>query len=141
MLVTKFKKLTKDTPTPEYCRSEDAALDLTATSVSFTEDYVEYGLGLALQIESGHVGLIFPRSSISKYDLSLCNSVGVIDSGYRGEVKARFKITKKDNPKVYEVGDRVCQLMVIPFPYNQMKEVEEINETERGSGGFGSSNP
>jgi dUTP pyrophosphatase len=138
MITTKFKKLDPNTPTPKYAQKGDAGIDLVAMSVTHTEDYIEYGLGLALEIADGYAGFLFPRSSLSKYDLSLCNHVGIADSKFRGEIKARFKVTKKDNPKIYNVGDRVCQLVVMPFPFNNMEEVEELSSTERGTGGWGS---
>jgi dUTP pyrophosphatase len=128
------------TTVPSFQNLGDAGLDLTATSISFTDDYVEYGTNLAFEIPDGCVGLLFPRSSISKYDLTLCNSVGVIDSGYRGEVKLRFKTTYNYNPsKMYRVGDRVGQLILVPFITPTINIVSDLSETKRGSGGFGSS--
>ena len=135
-----IKKLHKDAVIPEYAKAGDAGLDLTAVSVETTDDYYEYGTGLAMEIPRGYVGLIFPRSSISKKDLSLANSVAVIDSGYRGEIKLRFNALKPDWPmKIYEAGDRVGQLVVVPYPQVQLAEVEELSESDRGEGGFGSS--
>jgi dUTP pyrophosphatase len=98
-------------------------------------------LGIALEIPEGFVGLVFPRSSIRKTKLQLSNSVGVIDSGYRGELQATFNkiITTIENQKNdYKVGDRVCQLMIIPHPTIEFNEVNELSNTERGEGGFGS---
>jgi dUTP pyrophosphatase len=138
----KIKLIDKTTPTtiPSFQNLGDAGLDLTATSIFFNENYVEYGTNLAFEIPNGYVGLLFPRSSISKYDLTLCNSVGVIDSGYRGEVKLRFKTTHNYNPsKMYRVGDRVGQLVLVPFVSPTINMVEDLSETKRGSGGFGSS--
>ena len=136
-----IKIIDKSTPItiPKFENPGDAGLDLVATSISFTGDYVEYGTNLAFEIPDGFVGLLFPRSSISKYDLSLCNSVGVIDSGYRGEVKLRFKTTHNYDPrKIYNVGDKVGQLVLVPFISPTLNVVSELSETKRGSGGFGS---
>lgn len=134
------KKLRDDAVIPTYAKNGDAGLDLVATSKSENELYVEYGTSLSFEIPEGHAGFIFPRSSISKYHLSLCNAVGVVDSGYRGEVMVRFKKTL-DRPyaNLYNVGDKVCQLIVMPYPKVELVEVGELTDTERGSGGFGSS--
>ena len=79
---------------------------------------------------------MFPRSSISKTDLRLCNAVGVIDSGYRGEIIVKFD---RQGIKDYEVGDRVAQLMIVPIPSVQFIEVINLPPSDRGEGGFGSS--
>ena len=115
-------------------------MDLVATSIKFDGTQITYGTGLAIEIPEGFVGLVFPRSSIRKTDLSLSNSVGVIDSGYRGEIQATFnqKSLSKDGQILYGVGDRICQLMIIPHPHVDFIEVQELNNTERGEGGFGS---
>lgn len=137
----KFKKLTDNAVIPSYAKPGDAGMDLTATSSTFdrlTECFV-YGTGIAVEIPEGHVGLIFPRSSICKVDLSLSNAVGVIDSGYRGEIKFFFRETKPDNQNLYKVGDRIGQMIILPFPMIDIEEVSELSDSERGSGGFGSS--
>jgi dUTP pyrophosphatase len=94
-----------------------------------------------MEIPDGMVGLIFPRSSIRKTRLQLSNSVGVIDSGYRGELQATFNkiITTIENQKNdYKVGDRICQIIIVPHPIIQIVEVDELSESSRGIGGFGS---
>jgi dUTP pyrophosphatase len=111
-------------------------MDLVITSIiSDNKLDVSYGFGISVEIPKGFVGLIFPRSSIRKYDLILSNAVGVIDSGYRGELQATFK---KTGLHKYEVGDRGAQLMIIPYPEVEFVEVDELSDTERGEGGFGS---
>jgi dUTP pyrophosphatase len=136
----KVKKLNQKATVPKYAKDGDAGLDLVATSKEENAMFVEYGTGLSFEIPEGHMGLIFPRSSISKYHLNLANSVGVIDSGYRGEVKIRFKKTSTTaHETLYNVGDKVCQLIVMPFPRIEIQEVSELSNTERGDGGFGSS--
>lgn len=135
------KKLDEKATIPEYANPTDAGLDLTATSKTVTDTYVEYGTGLAFQIPDGCVGLLFSRSSISKKNLVLANGVGVLDSGYRGEVKLRFKrvsLRDKDISNEYIVGDRIGQLVVLKHPPVALFEVNELKESERGSGGFGS---
>lgn len=135
----KAKKLLPEATIPAYAKAGDAGLDLIATSVTFTEGYMEFGTGLSLEIPEGYVGLLFPRSSISERDHSLCNSVGVVDSGYRGEVKLRFRYHRMLTGKNYKVGDKVGQLLILPYPQVELEEtVEELTTTERGEGGFGS---
>ena len=134
----KIKKLNENGRIPKYSREGDAGLDLTAASVEFNRGIFSYGTGIAVEIPDGHVGLIYPRSSISKYDLMLCNHVGVIDSNYRGEIILKFKSTR-DFPNIFLVGDKIGQLIIVPYPKINFVEVEELSETNRGSQGFGSS--
>ena len=80
-MIVKIKKLLSNAVIPQYSKPGDAGMDLIATSVDYSNEYyVEYGTGLAIEIPEGYVGYVFPRSSNSKYDLQLCNSVGIIDS-------------------------------------------------------------
>ncbi len=136
----KIKRLHKDAIIPTYGKPGDAGLDLTAVSVSKDEyGNAVYGTGLAIEIPAGHVGLIFPRSSNSKTDLYLTNHVGVIDTGYRGEIMFKFRPIKGLlNAKVYAVGDRIGQLMILPYPIIELIDVAELSESERGTGAFGS---
>lgn len=136
-----IKKLSPDAVIPTYSKEGDAGMDLTAVSKEITDDYISYKTGLSFEIPSGYVGLLFPRSSNSKKDLLLTNSVGVIDSGYRGEVELRFKPIlngKLENIKTYDVGDRVGQIMIIPYPKIEFVETENLSQSQRGDGGFGS---
>ena len=140
----KIKKLHPDAVIPTYAKSGDAGMDLTAVNVRFESSYIAYQTGLAFEIPEGHVGLLFPRSSNSKKQLLLTNSVGVLDSGYRGEVEFRFKITgngvvPEGDLDIYTIGDKIGQIMILPYPQIEFEEVNELSETERGSGGFGSS--
>lgn len=134
------KKLDDNAVIPQYATDGSAGMDVTAISMSVTDKYIEYDTGLAFEIPEGYVMLVFPRSSISKYDLVLANSVPVIDSDYRGTVKLRFKSTGIGLGKVYAVGDRIGQVMIVPYPKIEFNETEELSETKRGSGGFGSTN-
>jgi dUTP pyrophosphatase len=139
----KIKKLVDNAIIPSYAKDGDAGLDLTVISKSYIEDGVIYGTGLAFALPKDHVGLLFPRSSIYKKDQSLSNSVGVLDQNYRGEVKAIFKYTSDYiksglQPVEYEVGERALQLIVIPYPKMEIVEVDQLDETKRGTGGFGS---
>lgn len=132
----KYKKLSKDAVAPNRAHLTDAGFDLTCTRIVYGGDYISYGTGLAFEIPEGHVGLLFPRSSIFKKDLVLSNSVGVIDSGYRGEVMFKFRCF--EGGRAYEVGDRIGQLIVVPYPAVEYEEVDELSDSDRGEGGYGS---
>ena len=135
----RIKKLSENAVIPTYAKDGDAGMDLVATRIiSNTTFDVSYGTDLAMEIPNGFVGLVFPRSSIRKYELALSNSVGVIDSGYRGELQATFKKTNGLDSLAYKVGDRIAQIMIIPYPPIEFDEVAELSDTERGEGGFGS---
>lgn len=144
-----FKKLHKDATIPKSANPGDAGYDLTAVSVKKIyresvheiahpefEDLFSYDTGLAIKIPEGYVGLLFPRSSIYKKELILSNSVGVLDSGYVGPIK--FNFVPIGDIK-YEVGDRIGQLVIVPYLQVEFEEVEELPKTERGEQGFGSS--
>lgn len=141
----KIKKFDENAVIPFYSREGDAGMDLTATSAHLDElGNIVYGTGIGMKIPDGHVGLIFPRSSVSKYRLSLANCVGIIDPNYLGEIILKFKPTMttphtKDVKVRYDVGDRVGQIIIMPFPRIEFEEVDELGSTERGEGGFGSS--
>ena len=134
----KVKKLHPDAVIPAYAKEGDAAMDLTAVSEEWNEDntVVTYDTGLAMEIPKGFVGLLFPRSSVFKTTLALANSVGVIDSGYRGPIKFKFRYLEEGD--VYEVGERVGQIMIMPVWVINFKEVDELSDSDRGEGGFGS---
>lgn len=136
----KIKKLDPKAVLPLYSKRGDAAMDLTAISLTKVDrdtfGYLEYGTGLAVEIPEGYVGLLFPRSSISNSGLILSNSVGLIDSGYRGEVKFRFKHIL--DTAAYKVGDRIGQIIILPYPQIEFEEVDELSSTDRGEGSFGS---
>ena len=132
----RIKKLNESAVIPSYAKSGDAGMDLVATRIINERlDSITYGTDIALEIPEGFVGLVFPRSSIRKTDLILSNSVGVIDSGYRGEIQATFK---RSGVYAYGVGDRIAQIMIIPHPDIEFEEADELSDTERGEGGFGS---
>jgi len=137
----KIKKLVKHAEIPQYSREGDAGLDLVATDVYHNRefDYVEFGTGLSIEIPKGYVGLLFPRSSISNTCHSLANSVGVIDSNYRGEIKLRFRTVEEKSYLEYSVGDRIGQLLIIPYPKVELLECQELKDSNRGQKGFGSS--
>jgi dUTP pyrophosphatase len=137
----KFKRLHGDAVLPTRANNLDAGFDLYAAGFlpDANEEIVTYRTGLSVAIPEGHVGLIFPRSSIYKYNLSMSNSVGVIDSGYRGEVQVKFRAT--NGQSTYIKGDRIAQLIVMPLINWQPVWAEELPASGdgRGTGGFGSS--
>lgn len=162
-----YIKTSEEAKDPFRKFSVDAGFDLYATWKNETEKYVEYGTNLIFEIPEGYVGLIFPRSSVTNKDLMLKNSVGVIDASYRGEIMFRFakyvnnsieeravinfnpttnEIIEGDfitvttlNGKfdVYEIGDRIGQIVFLELPKINLNLASELSETERGSGGYG----
>lgn len=161
----KIKKMRESAFLPTKAHETDAGYDLYADTKCYDGDgNVVYGTGVAVEIPQGYVGLVFPRSSIAKQDILLSNSVGVIDSGYRGEIMAKFKPTfVTTNPiklwwqvyvlnkktvdleqsfihrNEYEIGDRIAQLIIMPYPEVEFEEVNELSNSDRGVGGYGSS--
>lgn len=132
----KIKKLHPNAIVPQYAKQGDAGMDLTAVTSEFIgKGCVKYNFGLAIEIPKGYVGLIFPRSSCYKQSQILSNSVGVIDSGYRGEISAVMMGTPTQK---YSVGDRVAQIIIMPYPEIEFIETEELSSSERGEGGYGS---
>ena len=132
----KIKKLHPNAVIPKYAKEDDAGLDLTAVSCEFLDsEHIKYNFGLAIEIPKGYVGFVFPRSSCYKQRQILSNCVGVIDSGYRGEISAVMVGTSKER---YKFLDRVAQIVILPYPEIEFVEVDELSETERGTNGYGS---
>jgi dUTP pyrophosphatase len=160
----KIKKLHKDAVIPAYATDGSAGMDIVATTKNHDDKgNIVYGTGLAFEIPKGYVGLLFPRSSNTKKDLVLLNSVGVLDSDYRGEVTFKYRNTintinllkswwqknilrKKEldlkvysfTRNAYEVGDKIGQIIIVKHPYIEFEESETLSETMRGAGGYGS---
>lgn len=151
MQTIKFKLLHPDAKLPARAHPTDACFDVVAVSREIKDGYIHYGLGFATEIPVGWEAKFFARSGVSNYDLVLCNGVGVIDASYRGEWSARFKpvqyldgesLHKKSiNPyhlRLYERGDRIGQIQFQRVPEVRFEVVDELSDTERGAGGFGS---
>ncbi|WP_173431807.1 dUTP diphosphatase [Sharpea azabuensis] len=143
-MTLKIKRLTDDAILPIRAHKSDAGLDLTCTKI--TQELNEagqlilvYHTGLAVEIPEGFVGLLFQRSSVAKKSLTLTNAVGVIDSGYRGEILCKFRSTTDVVPAIYKPGERFAQLLIIPMPEIDIQEVVELASSDRGDGGYGSS--
>lgn len=144
MMTLKVKRLSDDAIMPIRAHKSDAGMDLTCTTI--TQELNEcgqlilvYHTGLAVEIPNGYVGLLFSRSSIAKKSLALTNCVGVIDSGYRGEIMGKFRSTTDVVPAIYKPGERFAQLVIIPIQDIEIKEVAELEDSDRGEGGYGSS--
>ena len=136
----KFKKLSPIAVVPRKAHASDAGFDMTCTRYEVTNgELFTYHTDIAVEIPEGNVGLLFPRSSIYKQDLFLTNSVGVVDSGYRGEVMFKFKPICTDVKQHYQVGERIGQLIIIPYPDVEFVEADELSDSDRGEGGYGSS--
>lgn len=132
----KIKKLHPDAKIPFYAKPGDAGMDVFAVTREEKEKFLEYGTGLSFELPENHTMLVFARSSITNKDLILANHVGILDSGFRGELKMRFRKTGKD---IYEIGDKIGQIIIIPFPKIDFEETSELSmNTARGTNGFGS---
>lgn len=137
-MLIKIKKLSEDAQIPKVSTKDSVGADIVSNKVTASEKYLEYGTGLAIQIPKGYVGLLFPRSSISETKLSMANAVGVLDPDYLGEVRFRFRYDGKYDKDCYKPGERVGQLVVVKTEQLEFEEVKSLEDTERGSGGFGS---
>lgn len=138
-MTIKFKRLHPDAVTPKQGSEWAAGFDITAISRKWLPDEAcyEYGTGLAIEVPKGFAALLFPRSSIFRVPLQLSNSVGVIDADYRGEIKAKFRRTDGGEP-LYQPGNRIGQLVIIPIPSVQYIEAKELSPSKRGTNGYGS---
>jgi dUTP pyrophosphatase len=136
MVIVKIKKLHPDAVIPKYAKPGDAGLDLTAVDVVADGNTLTYKTGLAIELPFWHVGLLFPRSSVYKTGQTLTNCVGVIDSGYRGEIMMKF--TLSPYAQEYDIGDRIGQLIIMPYPRIDFVESDKLTPSERADKGYGS---
>jgi dUTP pyrophosphatase len=146
----KVKKLIPEAVIPSKAKPGDAGYDLTAIddgTWSADGTYIQYRTGLAIEPPPGYHTELFPRSSGTKTDLMLGNSIGLVDNGYRGEILLRFKLAKRGtvfptSPQqpiiIYKKGDKIAQLVIRKTEDMEVVEVENLSSTERGTGGFGS---
>ena len=137
-----IKKLDEGLEVPEYAYPGDAGLDLRSAEALTLKPFERkvVACGIAIAIPEGYAGLVIPRSGLAaKHGISIVNAPGLIDSGYRGELKVILVNLDSENEFAIERGDRIAQLMIIAIPEVQTEEVNELSETERGEGGFGSS--
>jgi len=136
----KFKLLSELAVPPKHATAGAAGYDLTAARVDKPEMrngrfVYKYHTDVAFEIPAGYVGLVFSRSSIVKTGAILGNCAGVIDSDYRGEISFVF-YSMVNAP--YKVGERIGQIVIMPVPAVEFVEAQELSETERGKGGYGS---
>jgi len=137
-----IRRLRPDAVLPQRAYSGDAGLDLAACERVELEPGARavVGTGLAVAIPDGYAGFVQPRSGLAaRAGISLVNTPGLVDSGYRGEVRVVLLNTDREHPFVVEPGMRIAQLVVLPVPSLELSEVEELPESERGVRGFGSS--
>jgi len=139
--VLDVRRLDPALPLPSYAHPGDAGLDLfAADSTTLAPGHrALVPCGIAIAIPEGHVGLVHPRSGLAvDHGLTLLNAPGTIDAGYRGEVKVLL-VNHGDEPVEVRHGDRIAQLLLMPIAIVDVREVDRLDATVRGSGGFGSS--
>jgi len=127
---------------PSRAHEDDAGLDLYASEQAHIGPGERWsvGTGVGVQIPDGHAGLVLPRSGLARdHGIALVNSPGLIDSGYRGELRVLLLNTDPADTFRVEVGDRIAQLVLVPIALAGVVEVESLDESLRGGGGFGSS--
>jgi dUTP pyrophosphatase len=137
-----FKRLSAAARTPTRAHDGDAGFDLYAAEAARLEpgERASVGTGIAVAIPEGHAGLVLPRSGLAaRHGITLVNAPGLIDAGYRGEV--RVLLLNTDAAEAFDVapGDRIAQLVVTPFAAPELVELDDLDDTVRGAGGFGSS--
>jgi dUTP pyrophosphatase len=137
-----FQRLREDAVVPERAYAGDAGLDLVACEPAEIGpgERAVVGTGLAVAIPEGHAGFVQPRSGLAaEHGVTVLNAPGLIDSGYRGEVRVILLNTDEESAFVVEPGMRIAQLVVVPVASVGTAEVDELPATERGARGFGSS--
>jgi dUTP pyrophosphatase len=135
-----FKTIWEPGCEPVRANPSDAGADLVSKDrvLLYKKERTLVKTGVKIQIPVGYVGLLFPRSSLSKQDIIMTNSVGVIDSDYRGEIMASLMYMGIEDGEWLQAGQRIVQLVVVPIILPRFKLVETLDTTTRGEGGFGS---
>jgi dUTP pyrophosphatase len=137
-----FQRLSDDARAPERAHDHDGGWDLRASEAATIGpgERASVGTGIAVAIPEGCAGLVLPRSGLAaRHGIALTNAPGLIDAGYRGEVRILLLNTDRSEPFEVAVGDRIAQLVIVDLPDVAFTESAELAETARGSGGFGSS--
>jgi dUTP pyrophosphatase len=137
----RFRRLSAAARPPVQAHEGDAGYDLhSAEAVEMAPgERASVGTGIAVAIPDGHAGLVVPRSGLAaRHGISLVNAPGLIDSGYRGELRVLLLNTDRTEPFAIEPGDRIAQLVLVAVETGDVEEVAELDETVRGVGGFGS---
>lgn len=142
MIELEVQRVHDDARLPERAYDGDAGLDLHAVESVRLEpgERAVVGTGLAVAIPAGYAGFVQPRSGLAaRHGIAVVNSPGLVDSGYRGEIKVVLLNTDRERTFAVEQGERIAQLVVLPVPAVAVREVDELGESERGARGFGSS--
>lgn len=137
-----FRLLDPAAQAPSRAHDGDAGLDLRAVGSAEIApgERVSVGTGIAVEIPEGHAGLVLPRSGLAaRHGIALVNAPGLIDAGYRGEIRVLLLNTDRGEPFAIQPGDRIAQLLIVPFAAAEPVEVTELGDSARGEGGFGSS--
>jgi dUTP pyrophosphatase len=138
----RFQKLKPEATLPTRAHEGDAGLDLYACEAAHIGPGERWGVGtgVAVEIPAGHAGLVLPRSGLARESgISLVNSPGLIDAGYRGEISVLLLNTDPAETFLVEPGDRIAQLVIVAVELPQPVETASLAESARGDGGFGSS--
>jgi dUTP pyrophosphatase len=141
-VILRFRRLNEAARPPAQAHDGDAGYDLYAAEATIIApgDRATVGTAIAVAIPEGHAGLVVPRSGIAaRHGISLVNGPGLIDAGYRGELRVLLLNTDRDEPFRVEPGDRIAQLVLVKVEAPRLEESESLDETTRGTGGFGSS--
>ncbi len=133
----RFQNGHPDATMPTQGTPGSAGYDMTAVSMERKNGLIVYDTGIAIEIPAGYVGLVFQRSSVHKTGLSMANSVGVIDCDFRGSISFVFRVGY-GVCSPFQVGDRIGQIVFVPVPAVELVEADELSETARGAGGYGS---
>ena len=141
-MIVSFQRLSEAAQPPTRAHDHDAGYDLRAAEPATLGpgERASVGTGIAVEIPEGHAGLVLPRSGLAaRHGIALVNAPGLIDAGYRGEVRVLLLNTDRDKGFEIEPGDRIAQLVVVDLPEVEFAEADSLSETVRGAGGFGSS--
>ncbi|MEA2376956.1 MAG: dUTP pyrophosphatase [Thermoleophilaceae bacterium] len=140
-MTLRFRRLSAAARSPAQAHEGDAGYDLHAAEAATIGpgERASVGTGIAVAIPEGHAGLVVPRSGLAmRHGISVVNAPGLIDSGYRGEVRVLLLNTDRTERFSVEPGDRIAQLVLVAVETGGLEEVAELEETARGVGGFGS---
>jgi dUTP pyrophosphatase len=140
-LIVEFTRLRPEGRAPTKAHEHDAGFDLLAAEEAVIEpgERASVGTGIAVAIPEGHAGFVLPRSGLAaRHGIALVNSPGLIDAGYRGELRVLMLNTDRREPFRIEPGDRIAQLLVMPVPEPEFVEASALSESARGADGFGS---
>jgi dUTP pyrophosphatase len=136
-----FQVLHAEARVPSAAHEHDAGLDLRSVEACTIApgDRALVPVGVAVEIPPGHAGLVIPRSGLAaRHGITILNAPGLVDAGYRGELKVALLNTDRHEPFPIEVGDRIAQLVIVALPAVQAVLADELSHSARGEGGFGS---